>query len=289
MFHVKHKYFKLKLTQKTVLKTKDFLVSGEEFSLIESEKKDLLKTTPVPKYVEKYYQSEEYISHTDSKYTIFEKAYQLVKKIALHKKVRLINKLNKGSGKLLDVGSGTGDFLAVAKKNNWNVFGVEPNSNARALSHNKGITVFENLNEIHETNFDVITLWHVLEHVQDIDSYIFEISKKLKTNGVLIIAVPNYKSKDAQFYKEYWAAFDVPRHLWHFSKEGIKRILKKHEFLLLKIKPMWFDSFYVSMLSEKYKSGRINWIRAILIGTISNLSGILSKEYSSHIYIFKKP
>ncbi len=276
------------MTQKTVLKIKDFLVSGEEFSLIESNKKDLLITTPVPKDIEKYYQSEEYISHTDSKITLFDKAYQLAKKIALLKKVRLIKKLNNGSGKLLDVGSGTGDFLALAQKAKWNVYGVEPNSNARALSHNKGITVFENLTDIHETNFDVITLWHVLEHVQDIDSYIFEISKKLKPKGVLIIAVPNYKSKDAQFYKEYWAAYDVPRHLWHFSKEGIKRILEKHEFMLLKIKPMWFDSFYVSMLSEKYKTGRINWIKAVIMGTVSNLSGIFSKEYSSHIYIFKK-
>lgn len=278
----------MKSTQKTVLKTKDFLVSGEEFSLIESKEKDLLITTPVPKNIEKYYQSEEYISHTDSKNTIFEKAYQLVKKIALHKKVRIIKKLNNGSGKILDIGSGTGDFLAVAQKDKWNVFGVEPNINARTLSDKKGIAVCENLTDIYETNFDVITLWHVLEHVQDIESYIFEISKKLKPNGILIIAVPNYKSKDAQFYKEYWAAFDVPRHLWHFSKEGIKRILEKHEFLLLKIKPLWFDSFYVSMLSEKYKTGRINWIKAVFMGTTSNLSGIFSKEYSSHIYIFKK-
>lgn len=278
----------MKSKQNTFIKTKDFLVSGEEFSLIFSEEQDVLKTTPTPENLEKYYQSEEYISHTDSKETIFEKAYQLVKKIALNNKVKLIKKLNNGSGKLLDVGSGTGDFLAVSKENNWKVFGVEPNKEARTLSEKKGVSVCESLTDIQEFNFDVITLWHVLEHVQDIDSYVSIISKKLKPNGILIIAVPNYKSKDAQHYKEFWAAFDVPRHIWHFSKSGIKRVLKKQNLKLLKTKPMWFDSFYVSLLSEKYKTGKLNWVNAIFIGLYSNLSGLWSKEYSSHIYIFKK-
>jgi len=278
----------LKAKHNTFIKTKDFLVSAEEFSLICSEAQGVLKTTPIPENLEKYYQSEEYISHTDSKESIFEKAYQLVKKIALNNKIKLIKKLNNGSGKLLDVGSGTGDFLAVAKKFNWKVFGVEPNKEARTLSEKKGVSVCENLTDIQEFNFDVITLWHVLEHVRDIDSYVSIISRKLKPDGILIIAVPNYKSKDAQHYKKFWAAYDVPRHIWHFSKSGIKRVLEKHNLKLLKTKPMWFDSFYVSLLSEKYKTGKLNWIKAGFIGLYSNLAGLRSKEYSSHIYIFKK-
>jgi 2-polyprenyl-3-methyl-5-hydroxy-6-metoxy-1,4-benzoquinol methylase len=278
----------LKSTENSYIKTKDFLLSGEEFTLAENEEKDLLKTIPVPQNVSDYYQSENYISHTDSNKSFFDKAYQLVKKVSLSKKVGLIKKLNKGEGALLDIGSGTGDFLAYAKNKNWSVQGVEPGENARNLSEKKGIFVSKFLHDVEEKFFDVITLWHVLEHVEDFDSYILEIKKRLKPGGTLIVAVPNFKSKDALHYKEYWAAFDVPRHLWHFSKPAIERIFSPHNFKLIQTKPMWFDAFYVSLLSEKYKTGKANWIKAIWQGGLSNLSGIFTKEYSSHIYILKK-
>jgi 2-polyprenyl-3-methyl-5-hydroxy-6-metoxy-1,4-benzoquinol methylase len=272
------------------IKTKDYLVSGEEFTLVENEFGDILQTIPVP-HLDKlpdYYKSENYISHTDTKKSLTEKVYHAVKGIALKQKVSLITKLNQGSGKLLDIGSGTGDFLATAKQKNWTVYGVEPSEEARVLSEKKGIKVSEDLTKISEKEFDVITLWHVLEHVPNLENYISEISNRLKPSGTLIVAVPNFKSKDAKHYKEFWAAYDVPRHVWHFSKTGIERLFSKHDFLLKKTKPMWFDAFYVSLLSEKYKTGKSNWIKAIIMGLSSNLSGLRTKEYSSHIYILKK-
>ncbi len=278
----------MKSTVNSYIKTKDFLLSGEEFTLVANEEKDLLKTIPVPENVSDYYKSENYISHTDSNKSFFDKAYQLVKKVSLSQKESLIKKLNKGEGLLLDIGSGTGDFLVYAKSKNWNVQGVEPGEKARQLSEKKGIIVNEFLQDVEEMQFDVITLWHVLEHVEDYDAYILEIKKRLKPGGTLIVAVPNFKSNDALHYKEHWAAFDVPRHLWHFSKNSIERIFTPHHFKLIQTKPMWFDAFYVSLLSEKYKTGKANWIKAIWHGTHSNLSGIFTKEYSSHIYILKK-
>lgn len=272
------------------LKTKDYLVTGETFTLVENEYGDILQTIPAPD-VDKlpdYYKSENYISHTDTKKSFTEKVYHFIKSIALKQKVSLITKLNNGSGKLLDIGSGTGDFLAAAKQNNWHVFGVEPNQDAAKLSANKNIKVSNALNEITETDFDVITLWHVLEHVPDLEDYIQEISKRLNSTGTLIIAVPNFKSKDAKHYNQFWAAYDTPRHLWHFSKNGIERIFLNHDFKLVKTKPMWFDAFYVSLLSEKYKTGKSNWLKAIFRGAQSNLSGLLTNEYSSHIYVLKK-
>ncbi len=291
MFHVKQiKKAALNSSKKKHLKIKDYLVSGEEFTLVENEFGDLLQTKPVPE-IEKlpeYYKSEKYISHTDTKKSFTEKVYHFVKGIALKQKVSLISSLNKGSGKLLDIGSGTGDFLVTAKENNWDVFGIEPNQDARILSEKKGVKVLKDLNEVSETNFDVITLWHVLEHVPDLENYIQQISSRLKPTGTLIVAVPNFKSKDAKHYNEFWAAYDVPRHLWHFSKTGIERLFSKHDFQLIKTKPMWFDAFYVSLLSEKYKTGKSNWVKAIFMGLYSNFSGLSTKEYSSHIYIIKK-
>lgn len=277
----------MKSAENIYIKTKDFLLTGEEFSLIENKERDLLKTIPVPKNLAHYYQSENYISHTDSKKSFFDKAYQFVKNISQNQKVSLIKKLNKGEGALLDIGSGTGDFLVAAKNKNWKVQGVEPDQKARQLAEEKGVHVEELLQNVHQENFDVITLWHVLEHVQDLETHILEIKKRLKPGGTLIVAVPNYKSKDAKHYKHFWAAFDVPRHLWHFSKTSIRRIFENHNFQLIKTKPMWFDAFYVSLLSEKYKTGKVNWFKAVWHGSRSNLSGIFTKEYSSHIYVLK--
>lgn len=278
----------MKSSEIIYIKTKDFLVSGEEFALVENKEKDLLKTIPVPEKVLDYYQSENYISHTDSNKSLFDKAYQFVKKVTLSQKLSLINKLNKGEGALLDIGSGTGDFLAYAKSKKWSAQGVEPGEKARQLSEKKGVFVNEFLQDVEEKYFDVITLWHVLEHVENYEAYIEEIRKRLKPDGSLLVAVPNFKSKDARHYKQHWAAFDVPRHLWHFSKSSIERIFILHDFKLIQTKPMWFDAFYVSMLSEKYKTGKSNWIKAIWHGSLSNLSGIFTKEYSSHIYVLRK-
>jgi 2-polyprenyl-3-methyl-5-hydroxy-6-metoxy-1,4-benzoquinol methylase len=175
----------------------------------------------------------------------------------------------------------------AAKKQNWKTAGVEPNSFARKKANEKGVNLHSELKEFSENKFDVITLWHVLEHLPDLESQIKIIVSLLAENGTLVIAVPNFKSYDANHYGKFWAAFDVPRHLWHFSKKSIEKLFAKHKMELVKIKPMVFDSFYVSLLSEKYKSGKQNFIRAFWTGLKSNSKGNSSKEYSSHIYILK--
>ncbi|MFI1772621.1 class I SAM-dependent methyltransferase [Thalassobellus citreus] len=274
------------------LKVKDYSVSGEEFELIQNSEYGFLETTPQPSLdkLPEYYESEDYISHTDSQRNLFEKVYHLVRTISLKKKLKLINSFPSETKNLLDIGCGTGDFLQTAKDNNWNVTGIEPNEQARNIANKKtNDSVFntEQLSIFELESFDVITLWHVLEHLPNLEEQITIIKKLLKPNGTLIIAVPNYKSYDALYYKNYWAAFDVPRHLWHFNKESISKLVSKASMKVEKVKPMLFDAFYVSLLSEKYKSGKMNPIKGFWIGLLSNLKSFKTKEASSLIYIIK--
>lgn len=271
------------------IKVTDHSVSKESFDLLLDEDLQLLKTHPQPSLdkLPSYYESEDYISHTDSKRTLFEKLYHLVKSNALKNKVALITKENSAKGNLLDIGAGTGDFLNQAKDFGWNCIGIEPNQNAKEIAISKGVTFTNSLEELEDNSFDVITMWHVLEHVPDLENQIKTLKRLLKPTGTIVIAVPNYKSFDAKHYKSFWAAYDVPRHLWHFSKGSIDRLVAKENLKLKNVKPMWFDSFYVCLLSEKYKSGKMNYIKGFFFGFISNCSGIYKKEYSSHIYIIK--
>jgi len=275
------------------LVVKDHSVSGEMFELIYNKKLDFLETKPQPTLdkLSDYYKSEDYISHTDSKRNLFETTYQFIKKIALKKKLKLINTYSKSGKVLLDMGCGTGSFLQIAQQNGWKVLGIEPNQDARKIANNKiGDFVFDvdHLIKLEKERYDVITLWHVLEHLPNIEVHIKIFKRLLKQNGTLIIAVPNYKSYDAQFYKNHWAAFDVPRHLWHFSKTAISKLVALENMKVIKTYPMLFDAFYVSLLSEKYKTGNMNPVRAFWIGLFSNLKGIQTKEYSSIIYCIKK-
>ena len=273
---------------KTYLKTKDYFNTQEEFELLLDEELDMLITHPTPDNLSTYYKSENYISHNDSSKSPIDKIYRLVKKYSLRKKVKLISSLSKNEKTLLDVGAGTGDFLIESLKNDWKIKGVEPNSLARKKALDKGITLHSSLDEIKELQFQVITLWHVLEHLPDLEKQITKLKSLLKPNGYLIIAVPNYKSYDALKYGSHWAAYDVPRHLWHFSKGSISTLFSKQGFILKKSIPMLFDSFYVSLLSEKYKTGSSNFIKAFINGSLSNLKARSSGQYSSLIYVLKK-
>jgi 2-polyprenyl-3-methyl-5-hydroxy-6-metoxy-1,4-benzoquinol methylase len=275
--------------KKHFLTVKDYSVSKETFELYHDETLDMLITFPQPNLADlgKYYESEDYISHTDNKRSLFEKLYHFIKSIALKNKLNLINSLQSNKGKILDIGAGTGDFLSVAKKDGWQTIGVEPSEKAKAIAKSKGVTFVELTSELDNNSFDVISMWHVLEHVPDIDNQIKELKRLLKPNGTLIIAVPNFKSFDAKHYGKFWAAYDVPIHFWHFSKTAIKLLFQKEEMKLEKVLPMKFDSFYVSLLSEKYKSGKMNFFNAFLIGLQSNWNAKKNFEYSSHIYIIK--
>jgi len=195
---------------------------------------------------------------------------------------------NKKVGKVLDFGCGTGDFANFLSQNNWNAYGVEPNKNGRGKALNKGVNCFESLEELKESNFDIITLWHVLEHLPDYNSKIQELKSRLNTEGYLIIAVPNFESFDALYYKQFWAAWDVPRHLWHFSEKAIREIGIINNLEVVNVKPMWFDAFYVSLLSEKYKNKNTNFFTAFKVGLLSNLKAVKTKQFSSKIYILKQ-
>lgn len=276
-------------TNNVFIKVKDHSVSKEPFDLLLDEEWQLLKTHPQPslEHLPSYYESEDYISHTDAKRTLFEKLYHLVKSNALKSKVDLLSKENPLKGNLLDIGSGTGDFLNQAKNLGWNCIGIEPNEKAKKIAVSKGVNFTNTLEELDNNSFDVITMWHVLEHVLDLENQIKTLKRLLKPNGTIIIAVPNYKSFDAKHYKSFWAAYDVPRHLWHFSKSSIQKLAAKENLKLHKVKPMLFDSFYVCLLSEKYKTGKMNFVKGFFYGFLSNCSGIVKKEFSSHIYIIK--
>jgi 2-polyprenyl-3-methyl-5-hydroxy-6-metoxy-1,4-benzoquinol methylase len=275
--------------KKHFLTVKDYSVSQETFELYQDQDLDLLITHPQPSLdvLGKYYESADYISHTDSKRSLFEKAYHFVKNIALKNKLNLINTCQPNKGLILDIGAGTGDFLTVAKNDGWKTIGVEPSEKAKAIAKNKGVSFVEKTSELESQTFDVISMWHVLEHVPNLEEQITELKRLLKPTGTLIVAVPNFKSFDANHYGKFWAAYDVPIHFWHFSKTAIQKLFEKENMKLEKILPMKFDSFYVSLLSEKYKTGKMNYIKAFFIGLQSNWKAKQKLEYSSHIYILK--
>ncbi|MFH7003280.1 class I SAM-dependent methyltransferase [Flavobacterium bizetiae] len=277
------------LNKKHFLTVKDHSVSKEIFDLYYDETLDMLITSPQPdlKNLGKYYESEDYISHTDNKRSLFEKAYHFVKNIALKNKLNLINGEQSRKGRILDIGAGTGDFLLTAKNDGWDTVGVEPSERAKNIAIQKGISFVNEISALENNSFDVITMWHVLEHVPNLEFQIQELKRLLKPTGTLIIAVPNFKSYDAQHYQTFWAAYDVPIHFWHFSKKAIKSLFEKVDMKLEKVLPMKFDSFYVSLLSEKYKTGKMNYISAFFVGLKSNLKASSTKEYSSHIYVLK--
>jgi 2-polyprenyl-3-methyl-5-hydroxy-6-metoxy-1,4-benzoquinol methylase len=275
--------------KKHFLTVTDYSVSKETFELYYDQDLDFLITSPQPspENLGRYYESNDYISHTDSKRSLFEKAYHFVKGIALKNKLNLINNCSSIKGNLLDIGAGTGDFLLTAKQNGWYTIGVEPSEKAKGIAIEKGIQFSDSTEELESNSFDVITMWHVLEHVPNLEIQIKELKRLVKPNGTIIIAVPNFKSYDANYYGKFWAAFDVPIHFWHFSKTAIKLLFEKEDIKLEKVHPMKFDSFYVSLLSEKYKNGKMNFVKAIWIGLVSNWKANWSLEYSSHIYVLK--
>ena len=265
----------------------DHAVSGETFELQKHPLWDMLITSPTPQNLDKYYQSEEYISHTDSSNNFFEKCYQHIKAFRLKKKMRLLERVLGTPGKLLDVGAGTGDLVKQALSMGWQAEGVEPNATARSKAEQKGVVLKENWLTYPKGEFDVITLWHVLEHLPELEDSVRQITALLKPKGILVVAVPNFKSWDAEYYKQFWAGYDVPRHLWHFSKNAIEALFLENNFQIEQIRPMRLDAFYVALLSEKYKYGKMRWLHACYAGLISNLKAMRSGEYSSLIYVLK--
>ncbi|AKA34969.1 class I SAM-dependent methyltransferase [Flagellimonas lutaonensis] len=273
---------------RSYLKTKDFSVTGESFELLHDESLDMLVTHPQPQNSSAYYKSESYISHSDSRNNLIEKLYHWVKGYMLRRKMKLLGQWCGHERSLLDIGAGSGDFVLRAQKEGWSATGVEPSVYARERAHEKGVSLKADLNAVADRKFQTVTLWHVLEHLPDLEKQAAVISGLLADEGTLFIAVPNFRSYDARHYAEFWAAYDVPRHLWHFSQTSMAKLFEGRGLKVVKTRPMFFDAFYVSMLSEKYKKNPLWWFTFPWVGLWSNVKAAFSGEYSSLIYILKR-
>lgn len=274
------------------MKVTDYFLTQESFEIRETEIKGILKTYPIPQNIEKYYDSKKYISHHQDSGSLKEKIYKWIQKFNLNYKAKIVkeNKPNQSSDiRVLDYGCGAGEFIKSIE-DDYTTFGYEPNLTARARAQQKSkSTIFiNNLNEIKNESLDIITLWHVFEHIENQREILNQFKQKLKPNGRLIIAVPNYRSYDAQKYQNFWAAYDVPRHIFHFSKEGMATLMTQENLEIKKIAPLLLDSFYIAMLSEKYKKNPLFWLFGVLHGAISNFKASKTGEFSSLIYCIEK-
>jgi len=272
-----------------VFDAKDYTVSQEIFQIVSCNSCGFTFTNPRPENdkLGPYYHSDAYVSHSDTSKGLINKLYKEVRKITLRSKYNLL-KPYISKGLLLDIGAGTGAFLNYSISNGLNCVGVEPDESARAQAfklYKQELKPESYLSELHDGSCDAISMWHVLEHVPQLHERILELRRLLSPTGIIAIAVPNHKSYDAQYYKQYWGAYDVPRHLYHFDKETITRLFDDHDLKLVGIKGMPFDSFYVSLLSEKYKTGQMNWFKALYIGLRSFLTA-KKDNWSSQIYLF---
>jgi 2-polyprenyl-3-methyl-5-hydroxy-6-metoxy-1,4-benzoquinol methylase len=283
---------------KHVLSANDHLVTGRKFDILKNLHTRILETHPRPSNEELplYYDSVNYTSHNDKSAGIVSFCYRIVKSISTRRKMRICQKsiskkTSQNKPRLLDVGCGTADFLYSCLKKGWQINGIENNTNAKNNLHTEVSSFifddFEFLKSQPE-RFDIITMWHSLEHVTDLRQTILDMKKLLTSNGVIVVACPNHKSFDAVFYKESWAAYDLPRHLWHFNKDSISMLFLQENMRLTKTYPMYWDSFYISILSEKIISKKNKFLKGIFIGLLSNVSALFSKEYSSLIYVFNK-
>jgi len=280
---------------RNVLQVKDFTVSGEQFTISECQACSLRFTQDAPGAAAmlSYYKSEDYISHTDTAKGLINRLYHFVRKRTIVQKRKLIEKSSGiKTGNILDVGSGTGAFLNEMRRNGWYTTGLEPDADARTIAkslYGLDLADASRLYQLPADHFDAITLWHVLEHVHELEEYIQQLRKLLNKKGRLFIAVPNYTAFDAAIYKECWAAYDVPRHLYHFSPRSMTVLMERHGLKVLRYKPMWYDSFYISLLSSKYKHRKTNWLAATWNGLRSNIAAIGdSKKCSSVIYVVGK-
>lgn len=271
------------------MKIKDHFLTQETFQLIETQTKGVFKTFPVPKNLDKYYESEKYISHHQDSGSIKEKLYKYLQTFNLKYKKNILLKKLPENATVLDYGCGAGEFLKFIEKD-FTTLGLEPNETARNSASRKltKTKLITSLEIIEEKSLDAITLWHVFEHIENQEDILKIFHNKLKINGILIIAVPNSTSYDAEHYKQFWAAYDVPRHLYHFSKLGMVNLMSNSQWGIKEIKPLLLDSFYISMLSEKYKKSSLFWLKGLAFGAISNFKALKSKEYSSLIYIIEK-
>lgn len=268
----------------------DNFLSKEVFSLQKCSRCNVLLTNPRPEEnsIVKYYKSDSYISHSNESNSFVNTIYKKVRSITLKRKLKMLERFA-FKGKLLDYGCGTGHFLSAASQHGWNVRGIEPDDTARTqIASNLQDYIAPALNKLDDKDFDVITLFHVLEHVHSLEATLKDLISRLNRNGVLFLALPNYQSADAKKYQTHWAGYDVPRHLYHFDQKSIFQLSRNYGLNIVSTIPMKFDSYYVSMLSEKYMGNSSHFLRGMINGYRSNQKAKKTREYSSLIYVLTK-
>lgn len=270
---------------------KDEFLTKKDFHICECLNCGLLYTMPRPskEKIGAYYKSDEYYSHQENKKGFVPRLYEAIKKINLKHKFRLASR-DLPVGKLLDIGCGVGDFLHVAENKGWQCTGVEPSEEAREIARQriKGDLLYsEDLEQLPDQSFDLITMWHVLEHVDDLKWQVAQLQRLIKPNGRIVIAVPNYRSYDGRFYNAYWTAYDVPRHLNHFNKTVITKIFKTSGLSLVSMDKLVWDAYYISFMSEQYKHHFMPLVRGVFRGLVSNAKARRSGEWSSLVYVFR--
>jgi 2-polyprenyl-3-methyl-5-hydroxy-6-metoxy-1,4-benzoquinol methylase len=272
---------------------KDHLLSAETFPVVKCQDCGFVFTqeVPAPEEIGKYYQSQDYVSHSDTRKGLMNKVYHLSRNFMLGKKYRMVKATSPGKN-LLDIGCGTGYFPAFMKGKGYNVTGVEADQKTREYAVKEfGLQVLspdEFLSNESSGSYDVITLWHVLEHLHNFDEYIEKMLANLRPGGVILFALPNCSAFDARYYKEYWAGYDVPRHLWHFTPGTLNLLLEKHGLKLMKMKRLPLDPFYNAMLSEKYRKNKMFMIAGLIIGKIAYLESIFYLKKSSSLVYYCK-
>ncbi len=276
------------------LQLKDYSISKEDFTLMECKDCGFVFTHNFPdeKSIAPYYKSEDYISHSDTRKGLVNRIYHVVRAVMLQKKAQMVEVYSsKRKGRLLDIGTGLAYFPEFMKSRGWQVEGIEQDADARQAASKRFDFVVNDvpaLLEMKGRDFEVISMWHVLEHVHHLDVYMKTIWENLADDGLFVVAIPNPDSPDAAHYKQYWAAYDVPRHLWHWKPQVFKTFAQKHGFEVVATKPMPMDAFYVSMLSEKYKQASLSFIKGIFWGKMTWWKSLNQPQKSSSVIYFMK-
>jgi len=264
---------------------KDHFLTQETFRIERDEKTGVLATRPIPENLSSYYEANNYRSHGGQQKGLIDYLYSAAKVLRIKSKRKLVERRHSSFSSVLDIGCGDGAFLSVFEDKR--IAGVEPSNRARELCVKKGLKVASSISDIDET-YDIITLWHVLEHLPNLKGDLKTINTLLSDKGRLFVAVPNCKSWDAEYYGEFWAGYDVPRHVWHFDRESLEGTLVSAGFEIEAYEPQRFDLFYVAYLSEKYKGGRFALSKAVLLGVFAILTNKASKRPSAFLLVAKK-
>jgi 2-polyprenyl-3-methyl-5-hydroxy-6-metoxy-1,4-benzoquinol methylase len=276
---------------RSYIKLQDYFLTNDAFEVMECQSCHLLFTTPrpTPDKIDAYYQSEKYYSHQENKNGFIPHIYEAVKTVNLKNKLRMATH-GIENGKILDIGCGVGDFLFKAKQSGWKVTGIEPSPNASKIASHKlqsQILLPSQISSLEDESFNLITMWHVLEHVDDLNAQIKELHRLLKPNGRLVLALPNFMSYDADYYKDKWAAWDVPRHLNHFCRSSMDSVFSS-SWKKENVEKLLWDSYYISFLSEQYEGHSLALLRGVFRGFVSNWKAKKTGEYSSLVYFYRK-